>query len=108
MGRRLIGEAGSRFHEDFRVIRVIGRGGHGAVVKAWNKLDRRVYAVKRVPLKRNEVNDYKNVLREVVTLSRVAHPHIVRYHQVIQLSNSSLACVTNRNFVGLARGSPPL
>lgn len=70
---------GSRFQLDFEVLAKLGEGGFGSVVKARNKLDGRVYAVKRVTLYEKE--HVASVVREVVTLSRLMHPNIVRYYQ---------------------------
>ncbi|KAA8496457.1 putative serine/threonine-protein kinase ifkC [Porphyridium purpureum] len=70
----------SRFKDDFLVLQKLGAGGFGSVVKARNRLDGRVYAIKRIPLTEAELND-RTILREVMTLARLTHPNIVRYHQ---------------------------
>ncbi|XP_031478528.1 eIF-2-alpha kinase GCN2 isoform X2 [Nymphaea colorata] len=71
----------SRYLSDFEEIRSLGRGAFGHVVLCRNKLDGRQYAVKRIPVKdkRPSVND--KILREVATLSRLQHQHVVRYYQ---------------------------
>ncbi|CAN6448832.1 unnamed protein product [Victoria cruziana] len=71
----------SRYLNDFEEIRSLGRGAFGHVVLCRNKLDGRHYAVKRIPVKdkRPSVND--KILREVATLSRLQHQHVVRYYQ---------------------------
>mmetsp|Transcript_7144 Transcript_7144/g.31564 ORF Transcript_7144/g.31564 Transcript_7144/m.31564 type:complete len:1292 (-) Transcript_7144:1530-5405(-) len=70
----------SRFRADFQVVRKLGEGGFGSVVKARNKLDGRDYAIKRVTLYGEDLED-SFVVREVLTLSRLMHPNIVRYYQ---------------------------
>lgn len=55
-----------------------GKGGFGSVVKARNKLDGRICAIKKVKLRGTE-NDEK-IFREVNALSRLNHRHIVRYY----------------------------
>lgn len=40
----------SRFLEDYDPIGCLGRGGYGFVFEARNKLDRRIYAIKRITL----------------------------------------------------------
>ncbi|KAE9452853.1 hypothetical protein C3L33_15257, partial [Rhododendron williamsianum] len=60
---------------------VEGHGGFGHVVLCKNKLDGRQYAVKKIRLKDTgpPVND--RILREVATLARLQHQHVVRYYQ---------------------------
>jgi translation initiation factor 2-alpha kinase 4 len=55
-----------------------GRGGFGSVVKARNKIDNRIYAVKKIRLKTQQ-SDTK-IFREVNALSRLSHRFIVRYY----------------------------
>ena len=100
----------SRFASDFEVIGYIGKGGFGQVLKVRNKLDGVLYAVKIIKVReacpsgavRSLVtvtlpdcayllwmhpqleDDFQNrkMLREVTTISRLYHRHIVRYYQV--------------------------
>ncbi|XP_028757179.1 eIF-2-alpha kinase GCN2 isoform X3 [Neltuma alba] len=71
----------SRYLNDFEELRPLGHGGFGHVVLCRNKLDGRQYAVKKIRLndKSMPVND--RILREVATLSRLQHQHVVRYYQ---------------------------
>ncbi|KAK7115319.1 eukaryotic translation initiation factor 2-alpha kinase 1-like isoform X2 [Littorina saxatilis] len=57
----------------------LGGGGQGAVFKAFHKLDKREYAVKKVKIDPSS-NTTKILLREVRTLSSLSHSNIVRYH----------------------------
>ena len=68
----------SRFKSDFEEIGTLGRGGFGEVVKARNRLDGLVYAIKKVKMDTDSQMNQK-IRREVTTLSRLYHPHIVRY-----------------------------
>lgn len=80
----------SRYRTDFEEVEFLGKGGFGEVVKARNKLDGRPYAIsecgnlsltdatEKVKLRPEE--DFGRVLREVQSLSRVSHQHIVRYY----------------------------
>jgi len=78
----------SRYLVDFCQLGLLGRGGGGEVVKCRNRLDRRVYAIKKVALEA-EVGPFAKVaaernrklFREVTTISRMVHPNIVRYYQ---------------------------
>ncbi|KAF3337885.1 putative serine/threonine-protein kinase GCN2 isoform X2 [Carex littledalei] len=71
----------SRYLNDFQELRSLGHGGFGHVALCQNKLDGRQYALKKIRLKDKNplVND--KILREVATLSRLQHQHVVRYYQ---------------------------
>ena len=78
----------SRYTSDFIELGMIGRGGGGTVFKVRNRLDRRIYAVKKVILqseqgKMQQIDKLENskLRREVTTISRMTHRHIVRYYQ---------------------------
>ncbi|KAH7923751.1 Serine/threonine-protein kinase [Leucogyrophana mollusca] len=68
----------SRWKEDWEELELLGRGAFGSVVKARNKIDSRIYAVKKIRL-RTDQNDTK-LFREVNALSRLSHRFIVRYY----------------------------
>ncbi|KAK2744973.1 hypothetical protein FQN57_004103 [Myotisia sp. PD_48] len=67
----------SRYTHDFDEVGRLGRGGFGQVVKARNKLDGRFYAVKKIPQK--SAIALKDTLSEIMLLSRLNHPYVVRY-----------------------------
>ncbi|KDR70022.1 hypothetical protein GALMADRAFT_255390 [Galerina marginata CBS 339.88] len=68
----------SRWKEDWEELELLGKGAFGSVVKARNKIDSRIYAVKKVRLKTMQSND--KIFREVNALSRLSHRNIVRYY----------------------------
>ncbi|KAH7107186.1 kinase-like protein [Auriculariales sp. MPI-PUGE-AT-0066] len=69
-----------RFMSDFTILDRLGSGGFGEVVKAEHKIDKKIYAIKKIKLRRgtDEADDGK-IFREVNTLSRLNHRYIVRY-----------------------------
>jgi translation initiation factor 2-alpha kinase 4 len=78
----------SRYQNDFIEMGVLGRGGGGEVVKVRNRLDRRIYAIKKILLESEKgINaklgkiQNKKLRREVTTISRMTHKNIVRYYQ---------------------------
>ncbi|CAN1247951.1 eIF-2-alpha kinase GCN2 [Linum perenne] len=71
----------SRYLSDFEELRPLGHGGFGHVVLCKNKLDGRQYAVKKIRLKDKNLPVDDRILREVATLSRLQHQHVVRYYQ---------------------------
>eukprot|EP01127_Copromyxa_protea_P017790 TRINITY_DN5473_c0_g1_i1.p1 TRINITY_DN5473_c0_g1~~TRINITY_DN5473_c0_g1_i1.p1 ORF type:complete len:1454 (-),score=277.03 TRINITY_DN5473_c0_g1_i1:125-4486(-) len=71
----------SRYKNDFDEVEHIGSGGFGSVVMARNRLDGRIYAIKKIKFGRTDKRYMERVLREVKTLSRLHHQHVVRYYQ---------------------------
>jgi translation initiation factor 2-alpha kinase 4 len=68
----------SRYHQDFDEAGQLGRGGFGQVVKARNKLDGRLYAVKKIS--QTSAAALKDTLSETMLLSRLNHSYVVRYY----------------------------
>ncbi|KAK0477848.1 kinase-like domain-containing protein [Armillaria novae-zelandiae] len=64
--------------EDWEELELLGKGAFGSVIKARDRIDNHVYAVKKVRL-RTLRSDTKT-FREVNTLSRLSHRFIVRYY----------------------------
>ncbi|CAL8993989.1 unnamed protein product [Prunus brigantina] len=71
----------SRYLSDFEELQSLGHGGFGHVALCKNKLDGRQYAVKKIRLKDKSLPVNDRILREVATLSRLQHQHVVRYYQ---------------------------
>ncbi|KAB8209727.1 anticodon binding domain of tRNAs-domain-containing protein [Aspergillus parasiticus] len=68
----------SRYYQDFDEAGRLGKGGFGMVVKARNKLDGRLYAVKKIT--QRSAAALKDTLSEIMLLSRLNHPYVVRYY----------------------------
>lgn len=71
----------SRYKTDFEEIQFVGSGAFGSVMKVRNRIDNRVYAVKRIRLDAQNVEYNRKILREVGALSRLHNDRIVRYFQ---------------------------
>ena len=67
----------SRYASDFVEVGRLGKGGFGQVVKARNKLDGRFYALKSIV--QASASALSGVISEVILLSRLNHPNVVRY-----------------------------
>ena len=87
------GNNNSRYQADFIEMAHLGEGGGGEVVQARNRLDRRVYAIKKIILD-PELDGHntaatniwaaaqnEKLRREVTTISQMQHKNIVRYYQ---------------------------
>ncbi|CAL8138262.1 unnamed protein product [Orchesella dallaii] len=71
--------AHSRLHNEFQVLEWLGKGGFGDVLKVKNKLDSRIYALKRIKLNPRNRQLNKKITREVKLLSQLNHENVVRY-----------------------------
>ena len=97
----------SRYLLEYHVLGKLGEGGGGSVVKARNRLDKRLYAVKIINYRKTS----KKILREILTLSRLVHPHIVRYYGAWQEfdeggpSMSTISAFTDEDEAKVSRGS---
>ncbi|XP_055957482.1 eIF-2-alpha kinase GCN2-like isoform X1 [Patella vulgata] len=70
----------SRLTNEFEIMKSLGKGGFGDVLKVKNKLDGRIYAIKRIPLNPKSQHFTKKITREVKLLSRLNHENVVRYY----------------------------
>jgi serine/threonine protein kinase len=70
--------ADHRYALDFIEVELLGEGGFGKVYKVYNKIDGRLYAVKKIFLKSQEI--CQPVLQEIRILSRLDHLHVIRYY----------------------------
>ncbi|KAI8424809.1 hypothetical protein MSG28_006741 [Choristoneura fumiferana] len=70
----------SRLNAEFEVLKWLGKGAFGDVLKVKNKLDGGFYAIKRIQLNPENVNLNKKITREVKLLSRLNHENVVRYY----------------------------
>eukprot|EP01134_Creolimax_fragrantissima_P007534 CFRG7534T1 len=71
----------SRYRTDFEEIQFIGKGGFADVVKVRNRLDGRIYAIKKIRLDGKDAHFNNRIIREVTLLSQLHHEYIVRYYQ---------------------------
>ena len=77
----------SRYAQDFEQEMKLGKGGFGAVYMARNRLENRVYAIKKIV--QSSASALEPILKEVRFLSQLNHPNIVRYFTAWTESNFS-------------------
>ncbi|KAL6050799.1 hypothetical protein STEG23_015337, partial [Scotinomys teguina] len=63
-----------RFNEEYENIEAIGSGGFGQVFKARHRIDKKIYAIKRV------IYNTEKAEGEVKALAALSHVNIVQYH----------------------------
>ncbi|KAI8997164.1 kinase-like domain-containing protein [Pilobolus umbonatus] len=79
----------SRYHNDFIEISLLGKGGFASAFRARNKLDGIDYAIKKIRLGNDIVeessnskheNPYEKIFREIKNLARLEHHNVIRYY----------------------------
>ncbi|XP_026672144.1 uncharacterized protein LOC108628228 [Ceratina calcarata] len=70
----------SRITNEFEILKWLGRGAFGDVIKVKNKLDGGIYAIKRIKLNPRNKQLNRKITREVKLLSRMNHENVVRYY----------------------------
>lgn len=70
----------SRIQNEFEILKWLGKGAFGDVLKVRNKLDGGVYAIKRIELNPKNRQLNRKITREVKLLSRMNHENVVRYY----------------------------
>ena len=69
--------------EDFEILSFIGSGGFGKVFKVRSKLNKEIYAMKKMDLVRlkSEGQEFVNkALNETDFLLNLSHPHVIKYY----------------------------
>ncbi len=78
-------------HPKFRVLRLLGKGGMGAVYLAEHRLMKRQIAIKIINrLLVEDPDAISRFLREIEAVSRLDHPHIARAHDAEQAGDLHL------------------
>ena len=78
---------------DFETFRKLGSGGFGSVWLARRKSDGKEMCIKFIQLNKGSSN--MNAIREAETLSKLDHPHIIKYYGsfVHQASDCQVLCI---------------
>lgn len=69
-----------RYKQHYYEIKKIGRGGFGDVFISKYHLDKKVYAIKKIPIYMDDTGFVDDYLSEILILSRLEHKNIVRYY----------------------------
>tara|TARA_Y100000991_G_scaffold214774_1_gene203311 strand:+ start:743 stop:1924 length:1182 start_codon:yes stop_codon:yes gene_type:complete len=68
-----------RYNNEYKEISEIGSGGFGNVFSAKHYLDNNDYAIKKMLIPSNKHSEINLAVSEILILSRLNHPNIVRY-----------------------------
>eukprot|EP00945_MAST-04E_sp_MAST-4E-sp1_P006582 g6582.t1 len=65
--------------EDFKIVRLLGKGTYGAVYKVIKKSDKEEYAMKEVSIKNLKTREQEDAVNEIRVLASIKHRNILRY-----------------------------
>lgn len=111
----------SRYATEFSEIKLLGRGSFGQVYQVINHVDGQSYAVKKVPLSRRRLEILKqgglqhleHFMKEIKTLARLDHSHVVRYYGAwVEQPRSNVQRILpqgprNQQSIGVLSQGPP-
>jgi len=96
----------SRYANDFSELHRLGKGGFGEVMKARNKIDGGIYAIKKI--KSESRDQLEQVLSEVMLLQRLNHAYVVRYYSAWVENLTTADSISISNDSSSTDFSPPL
>ncbi len=83
-----LGSAQGRVADRYSLLRVLGRGGGGEVWAAWDEVEQRQVALKRLLR-----TDDPRLHREIGALRMLDQPGVVRLHDVIDIGDATWLCM---------------
>lgn len=69
---------------NYKVIKILGRGGFGVVFEAFDQERGRTVAIKQVDLSGTTADEQESILMEIQLLQELQHPNIVKYIDTVQ------------------------
>lgn len=69
-----------RYNSEYKEYNKIGQGGFGSVYSSKHYLDNNFYAIKKIIIPEDNNCDINLAISEILILSRLCHPNIVRYY----------------------------
>ncbi|EPT32431.1 cell-cycle-associated protein kinase MAPK, putative [Toxoplasma gondii ME49] len=67
----------------YEIRHLIGTGSYGHVCEAYDKLEKRVVAIKKILRVFEDLIDCKRILREIAILNRLNHDHVVKVLDIV-------------------------
>ena len=82
--------------EYFEYLQELGAGKYGKVFKVLSKLNNKIYAMKKINLKKlMSQKEYQLVLNESEFLTALSHPHIIKYYKCFEEGDNLCIIVEN-------------
>jgi len=71
----------------YEVRQLIGSGSYGSVCEAYDKIHKRLVAIKKIGHMFEDLIDCKRILREIAIISKLEHDNVVKIYDIIAPSN---------------------
>lgn len=70
----------NKYRTNFKQIKLLGQGGYGSVYKVFHKYEKKFYAIKKVFITKDIVEDNYDIFREIQVYSDLINEQVVRYY----------------------------
>jgi len=70
----------NKYRSNFNQIKLLGQGAYGSVYKVFHKFEKKFYAIKKIFITKDIINDNYDIFKEIQIYSDLNHENIVRYY----------------------------
>lgn len=70
----------NKYRTNFNQIKLLGQGAYGSVYKVFHKYEKKFYAIKKVFITKDIVEDNYDIFREIQVYSELINDQVVRYY----------------------------
>lgn len=70
----------NKYRTNFNQIKLLGQGSYGSVYKVFHKFEKKFYAIKKIFITNDIIEDNYNIFGEIQIYSDLNHKNIVRYY----------------------------
>ena len=80
MSNSIIMNNSNKYRTNFNQIKLLGQGAYGSVYKVFHKYEKKFYAIKKVFITKDIVEDNYDIFREIQIYSELMNDQVVRYY----------------------------
>lgn len=80
LNTNLLTNNSNKYRTNFNQIKLLGQGGYGSVYKVFHKYEKKFYAIKKVFITKDIVDDNYDIFREIQIYSELMNEQVVRYY----------------------------
>jgi len=70
----------NKYRNNYNQINLLGQGAYGSVYKVFHKFEKKIYALKKIFISKDIIEDKFDIFREVQLYSNLEHRNIVKYY----------------------------
>jgi serine/threonine protein kinase len=80
MSNSLLINNSNKYRTNFNQIKLLGQGAYGSVYKVFHKYEKKFYAIKKVFITKDIIEDNYDIFREIQIYSELMNDQVVRYY----------------------------